>query len=70
MIKSAVERMETHPKCVDIGAALSMVKTHLSLLLCYSGVNADLPKSHCHKGIALLIAVAYGQHSGGTSFID
>lgn len=70
MIKSAVERMETHPKCVAIGAALSMVKAHLSLLFCFSGVNTDLPKSNCHKDTALLIAVAYGQHSGGTSFID
>lgn len=46
------------------------VKTHLSLLLCYSGINTDLPKSHCNKDIALLIAVAYGQHSRVTYFID
>lgn len=70
MIKSAAERMETHPKCVAIAAALSMIKAHLSLLLCYSEVNTDLQKSYCDKDIALLIAVAYGQHSGGTPFID
>lgn len=52
MIKSAVERMETHPKCVAVGAALSMVKAHISLLLCYSGISTDLPKFHCDKDIA------------------
>lgn len=47
-----------------------MVKAHLSLLLHYSGINTDLPKAHGDKDTALLIAVAYGQHSGVTSFID
>lgn len=70
MIKSSVERMETHPRCVAVGAALSMVKAHLSLLLCYSGINTDLPKSHCDKDFALLIVVAYGEYSEVTSFID
>lgn len=70
MIKSAVERMETHLKCVAVSAALSMVKAHLSLLLHYSGINSDLPNARCNKDTALLIAITYGQHSGVTSSVD